>query len=513
MDRSPAGIADAVADIWCEALGLDAASTADSFFAQGGESMAAATIVALVRDRLGMDIGLRDVYQARTLGELVERARLADPLVPDAGPRPRRVDRTQPVRAGLAQERQFLLTEHPSQQRSDPFLVQQAMRIKGRLDVARLRRAVELVSQRHELLRSAFYRVGDRVYQRIVPSAGVTLRQVEVARDGVPKTIMQEEANRGFDHSVAPLARCLLFTFAPTDHVLMFVLEHLICDGASLGILMTDLERAYLGLDRDPGFRLPELTYQFADWAWLQRQRCAGPAVDALTAYWRERLGPDPRIVGAPFVEYRDPVTERAAGVSVEFDDTDSAALRATAARRGVTLYAQILGAFLTALSTRLERNDFCVVTTLANRPPGTEGIFGPLAHDIYVRVNASDDLDAMTLQAQYATTEAAEHGLLPNTELWPLLWPLTGPELLRSPAFYFSMNQQWTPDRQLPEARLREFRTAPQMPMPGLECEAVDRRGRIGVTIRYLAGSFPVGYVETLGREVVRLLVETSSI
>ena len=62
----------ALAEIWCQVLGVDAVGVTDSFFALGGDSILALKMVARVRGRpeLGLELRLRDLMQKPTIAEL-----------------------------------------------------------------------------------------------------------------------------------------------------------------------------------------------------------------------------------------------------------------------------------------------------------------------------------------------------------------------------------------------------------------------------------------------------------
>jgi amino acid adenylation domain-containing protein len=72
----------AVAAIWAETLGIDDVGLADDFFELGGNSMLAIRIVALVRERLGLDASLLLMFEEPTVRDFVaaldERPALAD---------------------------------------------------------------------------------------------------------------------------------------------------------------------------------------------------------------------------------------------------------------------------------------------------------------------------------------------------------------------------------------------------------------------------------------------------
>jgi acyl carrier protein len=87
----------AVAKLWSEVLDVEIAGANDNFFALGGHSLLAARVVSRLNGQAGVDLTLRAIFEAPTVGALaalVDR-RLADGASNLSGPTLKRIDRTQ----------------------------------------------------------------------------------------------------------------------------------------------------------------------------------------------------------------------------------------------------------------------------------------------------------------------------------------------------------------------------------------------------------------------------------
>jgi hypothetical protein len=77
---APAGeLEEVLIEAWGEILGAAGAGAHDSFFDLGGDSRLAAGLAALVRDRLGFHLALRDLLLAPTPRSLAERMETVAP--------------------------------------------------------------------------------------------------------------------------------------------------------------------------------------------------------------------------------------------------------------------------------------------------------------------------------------------------------------------------------------------------------------------------------------------------
>jgi amino acid adenylation domain-containing protein len=71
--RTPRTAAErALCACFAEVLAVDRVGVDDDFFALGGDSLRAARLLGLLRQRLGLEIGLRDVFTHRTVGAMIK---------------------------------------------------------------------------------------------------------------------------------------------------------------------------------------------------------------------------------------------------------------------------------------------------------------------------------------------------------------------------------------------------------------------------------------------------------
>ena len=62
-----------LAAIWVELLGVPSVGLNDDFFQLGGHSLLATRVLARIRDTLGAQLALRDMFDASTLGALAQK--------------------------------------------------------------------------------------------------------------------------------------------------------------------------------------------------------------------------------------------------------------------------------------------------------------------------------------------------------------------------------------------------------------------------------------------------------
>jgi hypothetical protein len=160
------------------------------------------------------------------------------------------------------------------------------LRLRGPLDVPRLRAALRRLSSRHEALRTTLASVNGTVCQVIAPSGEVPAVVLDLSAERDPEAeamrLIKDHLRRPFVLHGPTLCRVIITTCGPGVHFLAFSLHHSVMDGWSAGVLTADLRACY----RDTGASRPTPALQPADYAAWERRAADSASLDG----WRERL-------------------------------------------------------------------------------------------------------------------------------------------------------------------------------------------------------------------------------
>ncbi|MFD5575498.1 condensation domain-containing protein, partial [Streptomyces cadmiisoli] len=251
---------------FAEVLGLPAVGVDDHFFELGGHSLLATRLVARIRTLLGVELGIRTLFEAPTV------AALAGALV-EAGPsRPALVAGVRPESLPLsfAQQRLWVIGQlaGPSTAYNMPLV----LRLSGALDRRALAAALADVVGRHESLRTVFPVIDGEPVQQILPADAVTLPLTWTDTDEEEVTdLAVQAAGYLFDLATEIPLRVYVLRTGPDEHVLMLLVHHIACDGWSLGPLGKDLATAYAARIAGAAPSWTELPVQYADYTLWQR--------------------------------------------------------------------------------------------------------------------------------------------------------------------------------------------------------------------------------------------------
>ncbi|HET9254780.1 MAG TPA: amino acid adenylation domain-containing protein, partial [Pseudonocardiaceae bacterium] len=270
-----------LAEIWAQVLGAERVGAEDNFFELGGDSILSMQVVSQAR-QAGLMFSPRDVFAAATVRLLAAQAGTAVAAVaghaPVSGPVP-----LTPI------QHWFFHT-----QTTDPQRFSQSVRLEltGELDERSLQAALDAVLAHHDALRMRFEHRGGQWHQDIparVPAAMLRshdLSGIATAGQAAVLDRVIHEVYTSFDLTEGPLLRAVLFTGLAGRPLLFLAAHHLVIDGVSWRILVTDLERAYAQAIAGATIDLGPKTTSFQDWAGRLAEHATSGGCDHELAHW-----------------------------------------------------------------------------------------------------------------------------------------------------------------------------------------------------------------------------------
>ncbi|WP_433256787.1 amino acid adenylation domain-containing protein [Streptosporangium sp. CA-135522] len=389
-DDSPEGKTPterALAAIW-RRLGVGA-----DFFAAGGDSITAMRLVAAVRDELGLDVTVDDVFAGRTLPEIAalfdRAARLSEPELTLGHP---------PTLAPPQRRLWFLDQLAPE---AAPYNIALAETLHGPLEVAALRAALRTVSERHAVLRWRIRQTAGVPYAVCEPPADVDLTVVDLSgygraqRETQLRTRLATGASAPFDLAGGSPWRAQLYVLGPDEHVLALTLHHAVFDGWSRETLYRDLSAAYTSAVAGRTPDLPPVRASYADYAVWRAER-DDRAGQADLAWWSEHLRGAPTVLDLPRDRPRPAVqTYRGAEARVALPPGTDAAVRALAADLGVTPAGVLLAGLGLLLHRLTGATDHVLGAVVADRRLAAfDDLIGFFIDMIPLRLRSDDQSD-----------------------------------------------------------------------------------------------------------------------
>ncbi|MBC9730858.1 non-ribosomal peptide synthetase, partial [Streptomyces sp. TRM68367] len=410
-------------DLFAEILGLERVGIDDDFFELGGHSLLAARLAGRVRAALGMELTLRELFEAPTVAGI---SAVLERTHPEVDGRPVAAAALSP-----AQRRLWFL--HQLQGDSALYNVPVAVRLSGPLDREALRRALSDVVERHEALRTVFAEDHRGPYRVTVDGAPV-LDTADTTEEALVERL-EEAARRPFDLTAGPAFRALLLRISDEDAVLLLVTHRIAGDVWTAPGPSEDLAAAYTARreGRPPRWTAP-----------APAERPVPDAADDDLPYWLEQLTGLPEELELPVDRQRPAVAGYSGGrVECAADQTLHAALGGLAETHGAGLRT-VLHAALAALLTGLGAGrNLPLGIPAADLAAELPGVPAPLADTLVLRTDTSGAaLDFAGLIARVADTAraAAARATVPFDRLVERLDPARS--LARHPLFQVHLAQ-----------------------------------------------------------------------
>lgn len=255
------------------------------------------------------------------------------------------------------------------------YSMPRAIRFFGNLNEQGLERALAELIGRHESLRTTFEGHEGRPRQIIGPVLPFALKTTDLSnlpaaqREQQARQLAQAEVERPFDLRSGPLFRIELLRLAENNHVLLLNMHHIISDGWSMGILLSELGKVYGCFNRGEPPTLAPLPIQYADYAIWQREWLSGARLAEQITYWREQLAGAPAVLELPLdhqrlahQNFRGHTHRMRVGADLV------AKLKEMSRKSGGTLFMALLAAFTLLLHRYSRQRDIVVGTPVAGR-------------------------------------------------------------------------------------------------------------------------------------------------
>jgi putative pyridoxal-dependent aspartate 1-decarboxylase len=459
----------ALVKIWEEVLSRVGIGVEDNFFEIGGHSLVATQVIAHIRKEMGVELGIRELFDRPTIGELAGRIGAMRGSVSAEG---RELlggigvqERPERIPLSFAQERLWFIDRLEG---SVQYHIPTVLRLRGELDVVILEQALRRIVDRHEVLRTVIGQRNGVAGQQVEAPGQWRLGRIDGAGYEENEAGLQERIaaliQRPFDLSGDAMLRADLIGISDREHVLVVTLHHIASDGWSASIIVREMVELY---DAGLGGRAPvlaELPIQYSDYAIWERRRLAGGVLEEKLGYWKEKL-----LGAAPMELPTDrprPAVQSSRGGSLgwRIDKELMEELQALSRAEGATMFMTLLSAFKVLLYRYSGQEDIVVGSPVAGRRyRELEGLVGFFINTLVLRSTLNGEMSyrALLQQVRETTLAAYEHQDVPFEKVVEVV--VRERDTSRSPLFQVLFVLQNTPE--VPQLRLGEV----QLSMEGI--------------------------------------------
>ncbi len=458
-----------LASIWADILKLDKVGVESNFFDLGGHSLLATQVISRISDAFDVEVQLKDLFESPTIASIVQI--INGKRKEDSGvslPPIEKINRNQDLPLSFAQQRLWFLSQ--LEPNSPAYNIPSAFILEGNLNSQALEKSILEVVKRHESLRTTFTDRSGKPIQVISDISNFSISHINLSGltreegEAELKRLAKEDALTPFDLAVGPLFRVSLINLTDEQHAILFNMHHIISDGWSVSVLISEIAQLYVAFSQNAPSPLAELSIQYADFAHWQQNWLQGETLDKQIDYWKEKLAGAPALLKLP-VDRPRPALQSVNGASENFilDADLSSEIMALTKEEGATLFMILLAAFQILLHRYSGQNQILVGAPVAGRTNSKiEKLIGFFVNTLIMKADLSDNPEFSDLlrQVRENALEAYAHQDTPFEKLVEELQPQRDPS--HSPIFQHAFVLQNTPSDN-------------SIKLPGLTLKAVD--------------------------------------
>ncbi|CCF13229.1 short chain dehydrogenase family protein [Brevibacillus laterosporus GI-9] len=415
-----------VAQVFCLELGLDEINIYDDFFSLGGDSIIAVKIVNSVQKYLNKNIGISEIFQNVTIFSLAahlssqeegtkestssEQATEASNLVPESE---EGMELT-----GMQRHIYFLQSYNPLMTELTLLIEQE---LSASVDIELLQKAIDVVTQQHEALRTIFREENGLPKQVILPALRVEPEYEDLSYEAdahqLARRKLKEARIRACELSKSTW-RPILYRLPEKKTLFALIIHSLIADQSSSEYIASEILQVYHDLKEKKQIVLsPEGSYI----SWIRDQlsweKSEGFQLDQ--AYWQQELrNPLPQLNLA--TDFQRPKTPSYQGSFFPFQVTDKkiyTSIQEAIKRLDIPMETYLLSAYYLLLHKLTLDTDIIIGMTARHQGHlDSNEIVGALTNIFCMRVKIeeTDTIEALFAKVEKTRMAATTHSRYP---------------------------------------------------------------------------------------------------
>lgn len=281
------------------------------------------------------------------------------------------------------------------------YNIPMAIKIVGSLDIEAFEKAINVLVERYDILRTVFKDYDTYTVQVVVPELHVSVGyealdgMSEADRREYIKEKMHQESLRPFDLENGPLIRVNIWRQNDNENMALISVHHIIADTWTISMYLTELCRIYDMIVNNKPVALEAPEFQYADFACWQNKYFTGEVLRKQMEFWSEQLKDAPTVIELPTDHQRMAIENFKGGLEKFAIPADlMKKINDLTAGYDVTLYMFLMSVFQLMMYRYTNQKDILVGTPIANRTKREfEKIAGFFSNTVVIRGKISEEM------------------------------------------------------------------------------------------------------------------------
>ncbi len=353
---------EALAKVWQNFFGYNLLGINDDFFELGGDSLKATILAGKIHKQLNVKVPLKEIFSRPNIQDL---GRYIDREHGTGAAENARFMAVEPAETrdyyplSSAQSRLFILQQMEPE--STAYNIPLLMPLDKTVDREKIESVFQLLIQRHESFRTAFFMHRGQAVQKVYPSVDFEIPYLQTSE--AEAGALLEDLNKPFDLSRPPLLRAALLELTGERLLLVLDIHHTIVDGFSLNLIQEEFNALYSG----SSLPLPRLQYR--DYVIWRHNGDHRTSIGLQETYWLKQFPGEIPVLEFP-LDFPRPAIQTFEGSFLNFrlDNRTVEKLKALAASEDATLFMILLAVFDVLLARLSRQEDIVAGTPVSGR-------------------------------------------------------------------------------------------------------------------------------------------------
>lgn len=412
-------VENTLVDIWQETLNIERVGVTDNFFDLGGHSLIVGQIINKSYKQLNGKISYTDFFKEPTIQGIAniisEEHYFEIPQLP-------KMDGYQLSRA---QHRFWVLNQ--IEEGNPAYNITVVLTFKGDIITEKFNRALELMIEKHEILRTCFPVDDDnQVFQIVHTPENSNFKMSILDYQDKPESevlsYIEKEQQNIFDFSNGPLIRASLIQVGPEEYVFSFVMHHIIGDGWSIRLMMSEIISLYQKLLKDENIQIETPKVQYKEYAHWSNDLISQPPYKKAEEYWMKQLSGYLPSIDLPSFKKRPSVqTYNGDHLKMRYSKEFVKELVGYSKENESTLFMTLVASINTLIWRYTGQDDIILGTPISSREhPDLEDQLGLYLNTLAIRTKIEPDFsfkDLLNVQKK-VLLEAYHHQVYPFDEI-----------------------------------------------------------------------------------------------
>ncbi|NET25239.1 SDR family NAD(P)-dependent oxidoreductase [Okeania sp. SIO1I7] len=295
-------------------------------------------------------------------------------------------------------QKQFWFLDQLEENSRQAYIDQVCLHLEGRFNINAMEQAIKKIVERHEALRTRISSEGD--FQEVLPEVEILVPLIDFSnwsdsdRESQITEWLEEEIQKPFDLSQAPLLRGYILKIEEKLHRLVLRIHHIINDGLSTEIILKEIVNFYAAKCEEKVCQL-EPPMQFREYVEWQNNISKTEEMAVSESYWLDKFSTSIPILNLPTDRPRPSImTYRGSRQTLKLDGNFFAGIKTVSRQKGCTLFMTLLATYKILLSKLTGDEEIIVGTAARGRDlEGSQNMIGYCNNVLPIRSSIDESL------------------------------------------------------------------------------------------------------------------------